>query len=127
MQLSRCRVAHGDRGDGLCAWCGEPRPKGRRRWCSDECSYLWRDHHWWAYAREAALARDGWACVLCGDTEDLEVHHLVPVKASGGYGPGCQHHQGNLQTLCHAHHVEADAARRAAAKGQPTQLSLLAA
>lgn len=127
VELTRCRVAHGDRRDGRCAWCGAVRPKGRRRWCSDACSYAWRDNHYWPYARAAALDRDHGVCTTCGDPEDPEVHHLVPVRERGGYGAGCQHHQDNLVTLCHAHHVEADAARRRAAKGEATQLSLLAA
>lgn len=66
-------------------------------------------------------------CQVCGDSEDLEVHHDPPVKPRGGYGHGCQHHQDRLTVLCVAHHIEADAARRSAEKGEPVQLSLLAA
>lgn len=63
--------------------------------------------------------------MICRDPEDPEVHHKVPV-GKRGYLPGCIHHLDNLETLCHAHHVEADMARRHAAKGEPVQLSLVA-
>lgn len=126
MELQRCRVAHGDHHDGRCAWCSHPLPGRRRRWCSDLCQASWRANHVWTVAHDAALARDGHRCVICGDPEDLEVHHLVPVGRAG-YGHGCQHHLVNLQTLCHDHHVEADAARRHAEKGEAFQLTLVPA
>lgn len=65
-------------------------------------------------------------CEICGDAELLEVHHDPPV-GEHGYGHGCQHHQDKLHVLCAAHHTEADKARRHAEKGEPMQLSLIAA
>lgn len=126
VELQHCTLAHGDHADGRCAWCGEALPPLRRRWCRDACELAWKVNHVWKCARVEALVRHP-RCVICGDIEDLEVHHDPPVKAKGGYGHGCQHHQDKLTVLCHDHHVEADAARRRADAGEPTQLSLLTA
>lgn len=38
--------------------------------------------------------RDGYRCRNCGDTEDLQVDHVIPLARGGGNEPG------NLQTLC---------------------------
>lgn len=86
---------------------------------------MWKVNHVWSDARLARLLLDRSACQICGRT-DVEVHHLVPVGPDG-YGPGCQHHQDNLQTLCVDHHRQADTARRHVAKGKPVQLRLIAA
>lgn len=126
MELQHCRLAHGDHADGRCAWCGEQLPPLRRRWCRDACELAWKVNHVWASARVEALVRAGGRCAVCKDPEDLEVHHDPPVKARGGYGMGCQHHQDRLTVLCVAHHREADAARRAK-PGTVTQLSLIRA
>jgi hypothetical protein len=74
-----------------------------------------------------ALVRAGGRCAVCGDTEDLEVHHDPPVERSrAGYGHGCQHHQDKLRVLCVAHHAEAHRLLRAE-PGTVTQLRLIAA
>lgn len=83
----------------------------------------WRENHVWKHARKAALARARGRCEVCGDSEDLEVHHEVPV-GEAGYRTGCQHHQENLHVRCPEHHRELDRARRAPA-GTATQLELL--
>lgn len=64
--LGDCILAFGDNSEGLCGWCGKPRPKGRRRWCSEACSLAWGDQHYWTQARPAAIKRDGQRCVACG-------------------------------------------------------------
>lgn len=125
MRLQHCSIAHGDHGDGRCAWDGARLPPGRRRWCSEACAQRWRENHVWSAARPAALERAA-GCELCHDPEDLEVHHDPPV-GERGYGHGCQHHQENLHVLCVPHHREADMARRHAARGEAVQLSLIAA
>lgn len=112
-----CPLAHGDRRDRRCAWCGRPLPPGRRRWCSDACGVDHATNHVWAVARQAALDAAGYACARCPTPVPLlapEVHHVQPVTHRGGYRPGCQHHQANLVVLCHAHHVEEDGFRRRA-------------
>jgi 5-methylcytosine-specific restriction protein A len=60
------------RGKGVCGWCGQPVPKGRRSWCSQACvdEYLIRSRP--AYAREKVMERDHGVCGECGfDTEHL--------------------------------------------------------
>lgn len=96
--------------DGECDRCGKHLPKGRRRWCSDDCAtFNYREfsrQHDWTAAREAALKRDGVKCVRCGVSRYslLEVNHIVP-RNGQGYGRGCHNHLDNLETLCHRCHV----------------------
>jgi hypothetical protein len=127
MGLTRCRVAHGDQRDRRCAWCGGELPARHRRWCSDACQDEWWINHVWRHARVAALERAGHRCqaATCAETEDLEVHHRVPVEPRTGYAMGCQHHQENLEVLCPGHHRERHALLRAPA-GTVTQLKLVA-
>jgi len=47
----------------------------------------------WKCRRDKVLARDGYTCVWCGDTEFLEVHHLTYARA--GY-----ERMADLITLC---------------------------
>ena len=51
----------------------------------------------WAYeVRE----RDGFACRLCGSTEGIEAHHIVPWDAD----PAQRYNPENGITLCRIHH-----------------------
>jgi len=88
-----------------CDWCGKALAGRQKRWCSTFCTVEFQKHHVWSYSREAALRRDGWACVTCGSKKDLEVNHIQP-RRGRGYDAGCAHHQENLETLCHDCHVK---------------------
>ena len=103
-------MAFGDNKDKLCAWCGKPLTGRQRRWCADHGDE-WFCTHTWTEARETALKRDGYQCVICGTTHRLEVNHIEP-RRGAGYGNGCHHHPDNLETLCHAHHLVVTAAQR---------------
>ncbi len=87
------------------AFCGKPLPKRRRRWCSDKCSRVYGQNHFWGNARHEARRRDGYKCVRCESKENIEVNHIIP-RMGRGYGTGCHHHQTNLETLCKQHHQE---------------------
>ena len=58
----------------------------------------------WIQARNRALRRDGHRCTFCGSTEDLEVHHVIPVAEGGDYLDVA-----NLVTTCRACHPRARA------------------
>lgn len=55
--------------------------------------------HW----REQVLKRDGYKCRLCGSSERLEAHHIIPVSADpdGRY----KYDRNNGITLCHECHA----------------------
>ena len=55
----------------------------------------------WKKTREETLERDNHECQACGDTENLDVHHIQPVSAGGP-----RFELNNLVTLCDAHHKE---------------------
>lgn len=54
--------------------------------------------------RRLVQQRDGYRCVVCGATERLEVHHIVPRRLGGSNDPV------NLVTLCAACHRRHDRA-----------------
>lgn len=66
----------------------------------------------WQTQRKRILTRDGNACVYCGTSERLEVHHLADTDRPT---------DAQLVTLCYRHHraIEADAKR-----GKPGKVSL---
>lgn len=50
--------------------------------------------------REDILNRDGGKCRMCGSSDDLEVHHIIPVSQGGSK------EEDNLCTLCNNCHIE---------------------
>ena len=54
--------------------------------------------------REAVFKRDGYKCVFCDVTEDLDAHHITDRNEmpNGGYV------KENGITLCPAHHLDAE-------------------
>lgn len=62
--------------------------------------------------RDEVLQRDGHACVGCGETEDLTVHHIVPRNQGG------QNDQDNLATLCEECHYYAHGGGRSIGDGR---------
>lgn len=53
--------------------------------------------------RKAVMDRDGNQCVRCGSTEELEIHHIIPVSHGG------LNHSRNLATLCEPCNMDAHA------------------
>jgi 5-methylcytosine-specific restriction endonuclease McrA len=53
----------------------------------------------WRELREQILARDRWACVMCGAHAE-HVDHIIEVRDGGTDDPG------NLRSLCAEHHTE---------------------
>ena len=60
----------------------------------------------WAVVREAALARDGYACVRCGAPAQ-EVDHRVPISQGGDF-----YDLDGLDSLCRACHKAKSLAER---------------
>jgi 5-methylcytosine-specific restriction endonuclease McrA len=52
----------------------------------------------WQTQRRAARERDGHKCVLCGSTDRIQVHHIIPFRYSQS------HELDNLVTLCRSCH-----------------------
>ena len=50
----------------------------------------------WKAVRYQAKRRDGWKCVSCGASGDLEVDHVKPIRTH----PDLAYDLRNLQTLC---------------------------
>jgi 5-methylcytosine-specific restriction endonuclease McrA len=61
----------------------------------------------WQQTRAAVRQRDGNACTVCGATERLSVHHIVPARQGGS------DEMENLTTLCRLHHGLAERRPRA--------------
>jgi 5-methylcytosine-specific restriction endonuclease McrA len=60
----------------------------------------------WKRVRAAVRRRDGNRCVVCGRSDRLSVHHVVPARLGGDDS------MDNLVTVCVLHHRQADAQLR---------------
>ncbi len=54
----------------------------------------------WELLKKACLKRDNYMCIVCKSTEDLRVHHLIPLSKGG------KNELTNMITLCLKHHKE---------------------
>ena len=95
----------------LCLHCGRHyQPPGIRGRCKD-CGRAYDQRHSierrtrnsakWQQARAAARRLDGERCTNCGSSEQLQVHHIVPL-AKGGKKFALS----NLTTLCSDCHAD---------------------
>lgn len=114
--MPACDVAPFDDIEGVCGICEKALRGGQTRWCSKQHARLFYQNHYWTQARSAAKRRDRRQCVRMVAPNNnrtlprcngwpLEVNHIEPRNGAGYDGPNCAHHQSNLETLCHAHHV----------------------
>ena len=67
----------------------------RRAWKRFRAPYT-SNNHKWRKVRLLVLERDGWKCVKCGSTENLEVDHKVEPRDGGAAFPPLS----GLWTLC---------------------------
>lgn len=56
----------------------------------------------WKAAKQECHDRDGWACVVCGETEGIQADHILRLSEY----PDLAFDVDNLQTLCEYHHQE---------------------
>ena len=129
----------GPNGRGICRWCGQEVPKGRRTFCGDECVHEWRVRTDPSYVRREVEKRDQEVCGRCGvDTKTIrqerprnwycgyhlwEAHHRVPVSEGGGEC-GLEGYE-TLCLECHRRETAELAARKAKARKGSTQEGLL--
>jgi 5-methylcytosine-specific restriction endonuclease McrA len=105
-----------------CEWCGEaysvlPSRASSTRFCTQECMIKWRSEEYsgeghprwkdnddyyrgpnWHQQRSKALTRDNHECQHCGDSEQLQVHHIIPYESFEDHREANRLH--NLITLC---------------------------
>ncbi len=86
---------------GFCRGCGDPVPKGRSTWCSNEC---WEPHT--VIGRHKILRRDK-VCQICGcdifkadSNVDYQIDHVIPFSEGG------KTTYENLRLLCVLCHKE---------------------
>lgn len=114
-------VCTGYENRGVCSMCGGVLSRGRRAYCSKECSDLYLNLFFWPWASWEAVARAGHKCQRCGVSEAglhrlayttrcydstyrLEVHHIIPLDGE----PRTWHrlnYWANLLVVCHDCHV----------------------
>ncbi|WP_407075647.1 HNH endonuclease [Natronococcus wangiae] len=70
--------------------------------------------HEWFKLRDQILKRDDGMCRNCGETTNLNVHHIVPIHTRG------TNRSDNLITLCRDCHRAAHGHRRGTNKDSPT-------
>lgn len=77
---------------GICAYCGSPLPKGKKKYCCTLHEHLWwyrvyeeeiaRPGHRpsipgaWDYVRDAALGAAGHKCQQCGKTDTMMIRDI---------------------------------------------------
>jgi 5-methylcytosine-specific restriction endonuclease McrA len=100
--------------DEVCIECGSPLPSRRRSYCSDACKNAKWDRYWnqvrrncrtikgdrtvsWGFFVKIQLRKHP-ICARCGETKNLEVHHIIALKSGG------TNEAKNLITLCHSCH-----------------------
>jgi 5-methylcytosine-specific restriction endonuclease McrA len=76
------------------SWCPDHKPV----WATRSPSSRATAEPGWNRLRREVFARDG-GCVVCGTTEQLEAHHIVPVSQGG------PNTLGNVETRCRRHHT----------------------
>ncbi|MFI9202624.1 HNH endonuclease [Streptomyces sp. NPDC053048] len=80
--------------------CEEHAPAIERPWSRQSVRNRARDRVWERRVRPQSLARDGFACVVCGARQQLQVDHIVPISRGGTWDLE------NAQTLCRTCHLE---------------------
>ena len=55
--------------------------------------------------RNGVFKRDGYKCVICARTDNLDAHHIIERRLFGKNGG---YHLSNGATLCSKHHIQAE-------------------
>ena len=105
--IKRESTVYEDYGKGACVCCGDPLPRYKRKYCSDECGEEYRIetaeyiYIWWQNFRTAILKRDNHTCGECNHKSysGMDVHHIVPLHSGGE-----EFNPDNCITLCNRHH-----------------------
>jgi 5-methylcytosine-specific restriction endonuclease McrA len=102
----------------ICHVCGNPLPKGKRAYCSFECSVAWKNYAGICSLQTNSMRREihkrfGFTCQKCGKVFYSEmpsgvmvprfwgdVHHIIPLQAGG------KDEWSNMTLLCNGCHKE---------------------
>ena len=68
----------GHEAEGYCFWCGKP--VLRQRYCCKEHQEFYLKHYSWREATFFCYERYNNQCADCGKTDDLRVHHIIPLN-----------------------------------------------
>lgn len=111
----------------VCEKCGEEYEeissrKERTRFCSKSCHMEWftakgPENPWWrggkegfgdewTKKREKAIERDNSECQICGESELIDVHHIIPRREFQNADEA--DFLENLVVLCRPHHVKVE-------------------
>ena len=82
---------------------GTRRGQDNPNWAGGHEPYYGAD---WSQQRQRALERDGYQCQVCGQSDDLHVHHIRPFREFGAENHKEANRLSNLVCLCPEHHVE---------------------
>lgn len=95
-----------------CIVCGVLVPRGSRCRKHRIVSPSSRAWHQPGAARVRANLLAQAACRICGSTDRLELHHVIPARQGGATTPG------NLAVLCHAHHLAVERGETSLVEGE---------
>jgi len=107
-----------------CEYCGDiykEYREERSKFCSKDCMNNWKRDNWnhpqkgtakeyfgdnWSQQRQNALERDNNSCEICGDSDLIDVHHIIPRRKFATVEKSNELE--NLIVLCRSHHMKVE-------------------
>lgn len=68
---------------GYCRECGKKLSTNRWGYCKEHTDFFWCRRLIWNHFSLFISYRDDYKCVLCGENENTEIHHKVPISEGG--------------------------------------------
>lgn len=91
--------------------------KNKNKFCSDKCKNEYYKKHspkrlpsrygdsWWE-KRQEIISRDGYKCLMCNSSDNLQVHHFIKMKMFKNVEDS--HYDDNLGTFCRTCHYKVE-------------------